>query len=176
MGRSNLVGIAIAGAMLVAIAGCSYQESSLDPTSLRTTALAALWSHEEARSKTAPQVPITTSSGADTGFRGALRTSPPQATNPPMSNAVCEQVGQAVSWNDTGKCEPRGLLVSNVYTPMAGIRSATDFGRDPTGDVKSLTNEGGTLLYPLLQVDLSGRCFPILLYVPELHDSSRNPL
>lgn len=37
MGRTKLVGIVIAGAVLIAIAGCSSQEPSLDPTAPRTT-------------------------------------------------------------------------------------------------------------------------------------------
>lgn len=111
--------------------------------------------------------------------------------------------------------------MSNVYPPIVGIPSATDFGLDPTlntrdnqeptyprnarfglqpendslfpasffyslgthyilweqslADTKSLTDEGGTLLYPLIQVDLGGRRLQILLYVPALHDSSLNP-
>ncbi len=205
MGRTKLVGLVIAGAILVAIAGCSGQEPSLDPTVSRTTAGATLWSLEGARSKTAPQ----------------LWTSPPQAINPSTSNTVCAHVGQGLSWNDAGKCAPRSLLGSKAYTPIAGIPSTTDFGRDPTlnaqsspeslypryaqfgplagndplslgsffyslranyalweqalAETDSLTDEGGTLLYPLLQVGLSGWRLPILLYVPALHDSSLNP-
>jgi len=222
MGRNRLVGIVIAGAILVTSAGyCSGQEPSLDPTASRTAAGATLWSLEGARSKPAPQLLTATASGADTEARGSFWTTPPQATSPAATNTVCEHVSHALPRNDAGKCDPHGLLVSNVYPLIAGIPSVTGFGRDLTvnaqsiqespyskiaqyrllsendsvspvsflsslethyvlweqapADSTSLTDEGGTLLYPLLQVDLSGRRLPILLYVPALHGSSPNP-
>ena len=42
-------------------------------------------------------------------------------------------------------------------------------------DSTPLTEERGTLLYPLLQVDLGGQRLPILLYVPALHRSPLDP-
>jgi len=71
------------------------------------------------------------------------------------------------------------LLPEDDSVPPQSIlypfRADNVLSKQALADSTRLTEEGGTLLYPLLQVDLGGQRLPILLYVPALHRSSSDP-
>jgi hypothetical protein len=134
MGQSNLAGIAIAAAILVATAGfCLAQEPSLDPTASKAS-----------------------------GFDLQLG---PYAQGIPESPYLKNAEYRLLPEDDS--VPPQSFLYP--------FRADYVLWEEAPADSTPLTEEGGTLLYPLVEVDFGGRLLPILLYVPALHSGSPNP-
>jgi hypothetical protein len=131
MGQSNLVGIAIAAAILFATAGyCFAQEPSLDPTASRAS-----------------------------GFDLQLAS---YSQGIPESPYLKTAEYRLISEDDSIPAQP------SLYP----FRADYLLWEQALADSTTLTEEGGALLYPLLEVDFGGRSLPILLYVPALHSGS----
>jgi hypothetical protein len=133
MGHSNLVGIAIAAAILLATTDyCFAQEPSLDLAVSRVT-----------------------------GFDLQLA---------PYSRGIQESpyltTAQYRLLSEDDAVPPRPFLYP--------IRADYLLWEQALADSTLLTEEGGTLLYPLLEVDFAGRPLPVILYVPTLHGGSPN--
>jgi hypothetical protein len=130
MGQNKLVGIAIAGAIVIATAGyCFGQEPSLDPTVSSASAFDLHLARYSQSTQESPYFNI-----AEYRLLPEDDSVPPQSFHPFRADYVLWEQALADS------------------TP--------------------LTEEGGTLLCPLLEVDFGGQRLPILLYVPALHSSS----